>query len=270
MGVPSQGYEWWGAHTASVPPPEAVGLGAGTCGPHHRVEVGDAGAERCARRGHIPVPVLSPPHPSRPGAGLPVAMAAPPHGQRCHGDGSPLWELGTAAAAPPPRWGQDGAAGGGPTPRAAVGWGWGLEAAAGPSSPPPPFPCAWCSPSGGALWGPTACGGWTWCGGCKGSGLGAEGGQGAGAALPLGQVWVGGFGVGVGGFSQIHGVSAPARPVGAGVLLHGVPGAGQAGGSQQGDRLSPPGGRAASPPPVSPLLPCLAPSHVSPASPRWR
>ncbi|XP_040405232.1 acid-sensing ion channel 3 isoform X2 [Cygnus olor] len=71
--------------------------------------------------------------------------------------------------------------------------------------------------------------GWTR---CRGRGAGRRGVQGAGAALP------GGFG-GREGFSQIRGVSALARTVGAGVLLPGVPGTGQAGGSQQGDGLCP-------------------------------
>lgn len=270
MGVPSQGCEWGGGSHRICAPPEAVGLGAGTCGPRRGVEVGDAGAERCARRGHVPVPVLSPPHPSRPGAGLPVAMAAPPPMGSVAMAMAPLFGSSVLQQLPPPHGGVRTGPPGGSHTTCGRGMGLGARGCSRPKQPTAPLPLCLVQPLRGGFVGSHSLWGMDLVWGVQGVRAGRRGGAGCGGSSASGAGLGGGFGVGVGGFSQIHGVSAPSRPVGAGVLLHGVSGAGQAGGSQQGDRLSPPGGQAASPPPVSPLLPCLAPSHVSPASPRWR
>lgn len=234
MGVPSQGCEWGGGSHRICAPPEAVGLGAGTSGPRRGVEVGDAGAKRCAHRGHVPVPVLSPPHPSRPGAGLPVAMAAPPPWAALPWRWLPSLGARYCSSCPPPAVGSGRGRRGGSHTTCGRGMGLGARGCSRPKQPTAPLPLCLVQPLRGGFVGSHSLWGMDLVWGVQGVRAGRRGGAGCGGSSASGAGLGGGFGVGVGGFSQIHGVSAPSRPVGAGVLLHGVPSAGQVGGSPRG------------------------------------
>lgn len=232
------------------------------------------GGGRCWGRalrtqGPRPRPRPVPPHPSRPGAGLPVAMAAPPMGSVAMAM-APLFGSSVLQQPPPPRGGVRTGPPGGSHTTCGRGMGLGARGCSRPKQPTAPFPCAWCRPSGGAPWGPAACRGWTRCGGCRGSGLGAGGGRVWGQLCLWGRF---GWGLWCRGGGDSHRSMGSRLRLALWVLAScsmGSPALGRRVGPSRGTGLSPPGGRAVSPSPVSPLLPCLAPAHVSPASPRWR
>lgn len=139
------------------------------------------GGGRCWGRalraqGPHPRPRPVPPHPSRPGAGLPVAMAAPPMGSVAMAMAPLFGSSVLQQPPPPPRRGQDGAAGG--VPHHVRPWdGAGGSRLQQAQAAHRPLPLCLVQTLGGAPWGPAACRGWTRCGGCRGSGLGAGGGR---------------------------------------------------------------------------------------------
>lgn len=269
MGVPSQGCEWGGAHTASVPPLRQWGWGLGRVAPAvgWRWEMLGPSAARAGATS--PSPSCPPPIPHVLVLGCRLPWQPPPQWAALPWRWLPSLGARYCSSRPPPRWGQDGAAGG--VPHHVRPWdgagGSRLQQAQAAHRPPSPVPGA--APLGGLCGAPQP----------VGDGLGVGGARGQGWAQRGGRVWGqlclwGRFGWGLwcrgGGVLTDPWGLGSGSPCGCWRPAPWGPRCWAGGWVPQGDGLSPPGGQAASPPPVSPLPPCLAPSHVSPASLRWR
>lgn len=191
-GVPSPGHERRGAHAASVPPGPPRGSGAGGWDMWSPLRGGGGRWLGRALRAQGPRPrPHRPPQPARPGAGPPVAMAAPPPWAALPWRWLP--SLGarycSSRPPPPPAVGSGRGRRGGPTATCGRGTGLGARGCSRPKQPTAPLPLRLMQPLRGGSVGPRSLRGMDSVQGARGW---AQGGAGCGGCSARGLWWQGG------------------------------------------------------------------------------